>query len=598
MRAAIKTVCLIMCFTCLSDESCEALQVRTAVVEGKVKNAITGERVANARVEVRTAETSLLVYAVQSSTDGSFHFPSVRSGHYKVSASAPGYLSAEYGPKRLHGANVALNLSDSDRLANLEIALTPAGVISGTVLDSSGQPVVLGDVFLLQAVQQEGGRVLRPVLSSKTDDQGSFRIFWISPGTYFLSVVSGSGTDSSMIINQYGADTINNFALSRISYGKPLVAPPPTTESFVPTFFPGTLQPQRAQPIEVKPGSETRLSLIVLTFPSFRVSGTIINGVPEQVPAAVPSFARLVPLESGLPGYSGQIDAVTNKFEIARVPPGDYVLYIQMRRSAQSTAADALWGSMKLGVQDRDLTDLRLVASPAITVKGRIVVDSAQHNLDPAVAAGLSILLRPDPLVTQQAPSPTAQVTTNGEFTFTGIPGHYRVYVVPLLNPSNPELVSARPPLSPRLAEIGAYVKSIHVGGIEALDSGISLRANENQSMDIIIGTSPGAITGRVVKSSNGQALSDALINVFASSQASMEFRLDMQRSAVTDQLGTFKLEGLPPGDYLVFAWDGGGPQEGSDLEFALRHRELGTSVRVGEGVMTTLTLSAIDLSN
>ena len=67
---------------------------------------------------------------------------------------------------------------------------------------------MLADVFALKAAYQEGQRTFVQTLSSKTDDRGEYRIFWMTPGMYFIDVIVPDGTNAfNLIMNADGLDT-------------------------------------------------------------------------------------------------------------------------------------------------------------------------------------------------------------------------------------------------------------------------------------------------------------------------------------------------------------------------------------------------------
>jgi sugar phosphate permease len=46
------------------------------------------------------------IYGARTGSDGKFAFPAVSPGRYRLVANAPGYVSAEYGQKRMNGAGL------------------------------------------------------------------------------------------------------------------------------------------------------------------------------------------------------------------------------------------------------------------------------------------------------------------------------------------------------------------------------------------------------------------------------------------------------------------------------------------------------------
>jgi hypothetical protein len=69
---------------------------------------------------------------------------------------------------------------------------------------------------------------------------------------------------------------------------------------------------------------------------------------------------------------------------------------------------------------------------------------------------------------------------------------------------------------------------------------------------------------------------------------------MDMYKSTSTDPDGRFQLQGLPPGEYKVFAWDDIDKNALVDLDFMRSFENLGTLVRVTEGERPALEVSLI----
>jgi hypothetical protein len=252
-----------------------------------------------------------------------------------------------------------------------------------------------------------------------------------------------------------------------------------------------------------------------------------------------------------------------------------------------------LWASITLEVRDRDIHDLSLATLPGIATQGRITIEGVTG---PAPSmAGIFIGMRPDPLITQGAPSPSGQTTTEGTFNLPPTnPGKFRVYVIPMLAPNNPGLLGGVPPGPPALRELNPYVKSISAGGVEVIDTGLTLASGmETVNVEIVLGTNAGAISGRVLNDQK-QPVDGAVVGLIPAAVSARGFRMDMYKSTSTDPDGRFQLQGHPPGEYKVFAWDDIDKNALVDLDFMRPFENLGTLVRVDEGEKPALEVSLI----
>jgi hypothetical protein len=256
--------------------------------------------------------------------------------------------------------------------------------------------------------------------------------------------------------------------------------------------------------------------------------------------------------------------------------------------------SEVLWASVPLEVRDRDLEDLSLATIPGIATQGRITLED-KTGAPPPSMAGVFIGMRPDPLITQGAPSPGTQSNAEGVFNLPPVnAGKFRVYVIPMLAPNNPGLLGGLPPGPPALKELDPYVKSIKAGNVDVLDTGVTLMpGSEAVTLEIVLGTNAGAISGRVVNGQN-QPVDGAIVGVIPAVATARGFRTDMYKSTSSDATGVFQFQGLPPGDYKVFAWEDIDRNALLDLDFMRQFENQGATIRVNEGERPTLELALI----
>ena len=70
--------------------------------------------------------------------------------------------------------------------------------------------------------------------------------------------------------------------------------------------------------------------------------------------------------------------------------------------------------------------------------------------------------------------------------------------------------------------------------------------------------------------------------------------RTDLYKSASTDANGRFKIERIPPGDYVAFAWDGIESSDWQNPEFVSPYEAQGTRVRVPDSSAAVIDLTII----
>jgi hypothetical protein len=585
-----------------------AQQPSSASIQGAVVQAAAPDsRIPGATVEIRRegGVASLAAAPLLTTTtdaEGKYYFPNLTPGSYRLIAIAGGFVHSEYGQKRINGAGFPITVAANQKVNDANIALTQTGSISGRITDVNGQPIVLADVFALKAAYQEGQRTFVQTLSSKTDDRGEYRIFWMTPGLYFVDVIVPDGTNVfNLVMNADGLDTqasMNaNRSIVRDVLSRPIGTGAGPNEAHVPVYYPTTTDPQQARVVEVRPGSDIRgLDITAIRVLTRTLRGTVFNGVTRQLPSsAFPAQVRLLSMDPAQQGVNGTVDQTTGKFEIRRVVPGNYMLFGMMRQNApqNTTPTEVLWASMPLEIRETDIEDLSLATVPGIATQGRITIEGVSGS--PPSMAGVFVGMRPDPLITQGAPSPAIQANAEGIFNLPPVnPGKFRVYVIPMLAPNNPQLLGGLPPGPPALRELNPYVKSIKAGGIDVIDTGVTLAPGmENVSLEIVLATNAGSLSGRVLNEQK-QPVDGAVVGLIPAAPYARGFRMDMYKSTSTDPNGRFQLQGLPPGEYKVFAWEDIDKNALVDLDFMRQFESLGTVVRVNEGEKPALDIALI----
>jgi 5-hydroxyisourate hydrolase-like protein (transthyretin family) len=139
-------------------------------VQGTVTDRADGQPVVGASVTLRTTSNAI-VATTTTGTDGRYAFPAVADGTYRIYAVLNKAYQGAYFPSTVpvaHGTS-----------ATVDLALTQALVISGTVRTPEGAPISGASV-----------RVSPSGLAAITDATGSYRIAGNLPGTVTLRVLA------------------------------------------------------------------------------------------------------------------------------------------------------------------------------------------------------------------------------------------------------------------------------------------------------------------------------------------------------------------------------------------------------------------------
>jgi hypothetical protein len=408
--------------------------------------------------------------------------------------------------------------------------------------------------------------------SMLTNDLGEYRIFWVAPGSYYVNVIPPpdvpvqSGTP--LIVNPYGPPVARSLwwnpnYVSSTPAGNGL----PETEAYLPIFFPGTPDESAATLVELQPGADVRnVDIRVSPVRGWRVRGVVLNGTSRQPMPGV--GLQLISLGA----ISRVVQANTDpmgRFVISKVPSGPYLL----ASLAQSAGVGRL---MLLEVRDADF-ETNVELQPFFTVSGRI----AARN-----PAALTIGLRLDYEI-QDSPQLNTTPAADGSFTLRNVPpGDYRLYVRPILTPQT----LAQPNVPSSLQ--GTYVKAIRMGDIDLLNNRLRLDRPPESPIEITTATDPGSLSGRVTDSRQ-RPTAGAIVVLMPEVERRLQ-RTDLFKTASTDETGQFLMEGVPPGDYRVFAWENVAEFAWRDPAFMRDFEERGRPVRMTEGARQTIELSGL----
>jgi hypothetical protein len=524
-----------------------------AAVEGSVLRADTGEPLRRAVITVRVAEGRGTPFSVSTDAMGRFRIDGLPPGRYWMTAERNGFVRAEYGQRAPGRAGSVLAVGPGERLRDVVLRMTPASAVTGRVWDEYGDPVAGAQVRLFRYRYAGGQRQLAPAGQAQTNDLGEYRVFGLSPGHYYLSVAP------TRALNLPG------FA------GEVLLAPvePAGEEIFAPTFYPRTADPSRAVPIEVRAGEDVRgVDVSLVQVRTVSVRGRLLR--PPDDSARGGLMLRLMPREMGaqmLGGAQATPQGPEGNFEFRRVTPGSYTLLAMTMGTGESWFARET-----VEVGGADVEGLLLTMQPAAQLHGRVVVEGQPafqfNNVSVRLDGG-------EWSFSSQVPGPASaggarsSVTVSGEFRFQRVPpDRYQIAVLNL------------PP--------GFYLKAARVAGRDILDEGLELHGGQSLEVEVIVSAAGGRATGIVLDDERRPV---AAATVVLAPEEPRRHLLRLYETAQTDPNGQFLLQGLAPGDYLLFAFDDLEPGQHLDPLFLRGYLDRGARVRIAEGAVALAEL-------
>jgi hypothetical protein len=271
---------------------------------------------------------------------------------------------------------------------------------------------------------------------------------------------------------------------------------------------------------------------------AFDAAGAPLDGSVRLVvrrPAAVPSK----PLSATI--------APDGRFALTNVPPGDYLV---QALGAGSPGRPAVFGVEQVSVIDRDPRPVTIRASAGAVLEGLIVVEGQPQS------RAATVSLAAIPLDVDRAPEisqGTLAIYGDGRFYITGLYGRARLVL--------------------STTSDGWYFKSVRIDGVDATYRGFDFGFAQETFRDafIQIARATGSVSGRVESGSGGTAGGSAVV-VFSTDPEKWFGASSYVRRAQSLPDGSFRVDGLPPGDYHVAA---------GDLEEAALDRLVPSALRV-----------------
>jgi hypothetical protein len=156
-------------------------------IAGRVVNAKDGANLALARVTIRNVKNPKDIQSQLTREDGSFEFQTER-GKYSLQGAKRGFIPATYDQHEQFSTAIVTGAGVNTE--KLVLKLSPFAVLTGKVLDGSGEPVRQARTMLWREERSSGvSRIVR-FRDDVTDDLGTFEFAPLDAANYFLSVTA------------------------------------------------------------------------------------------------------------------------------------------------------------------------------------------------------------------------------------------------------------------------------------------------------------------------------------------------------------------------------------------------------------------------
>jgi len=502
-------------------------------VEGAVVKSTTGEGIKRATVQLVPVGTGRQPYSTFTESGGAFTIRDVAPGRYVINALDEGY--APQAPGQGNTQPRVLDLAPGKNVNGITLRMVPPGVITGSVYDEEGDPVILARVKAFRITGWKGQRQLGEAGSSETNDLGEYRIWGLPPGRYLVAA----------------------------NYHPPRSNPGPPTEGsdvYLLTFHPSTSDTSQATLVEVRPGVEASgIDVDLRGARAAAVRGRVLSEISAKPMRGIRVTLDLRAGSSSVSSYVTSTQNDSGDFEIRDVPPGSYVLW-----AFASEGKRQLYGRTPVEVSGTDLESVSLVLSGSHTLGGKISSEDGSQ-LD---FGRVGLWLQP---LDSASGGENAEIKPDGTFVLPVFEGNYRVRLF-----GYPQ---------------GYYVKSARQGGSEVLESGLTIsRSQPPAQLEVVLSPQGGRVDGTALEAQHPASG----IRVVLVPDPPRRDREEMYSIATTDDFGRFSLSGLPPGNFKLFAWETVPATDYTDPDFLRAFEDRGTPVRIEEAQQQTVQLEVI----
>ncbi len=520
----------------------------TAVIAGRVLTIDSGRPVRRARVFAVGPDLPE-GRATMTGDDGAFELTELPASRYTLTVSKAGYVTLAYGQRRPLQAGTPLQVGAGQRIGGIDFRLPRGSIIAGHVVDDAGDPAPGTTVRVLRHEYRAGVRQLVPAGTAQTDDQGAFRVWGLNPGRYFVSAV------------QRNPDVGPGGPGGRGRGPAPPASDDPTQQAYAPTYFPGVGSVSEAAAVTVGVGEETGdVNFAMLLVRTVRITGTatnssgspVTNGLVSLTPEGVASRSRNAGTD-----FNGRIDG-EGRFSIANVPPGQYTL-----RAASNGPDRAQYAVQPLSVFGAEISNLSLILYPGATITGSVRFEGTN-----APDLRQVRITAPAPGNVALGPNPIGRIDRDGRFVIDPVPaGTHWI----------------------RAGDIrGWSLKSVILDGREVVDAPIELSSGQKLSDVAIVFTSRQSEINGTIVNEQSVPVTDVTVLAFPTDSSLWQ---PMSRQIVTarpDQNGSFRMRGLPAGDYYLSLVDPSEPGEWYEPAFLDEQRIGAARLSLGEGDVKT----------
>ncbi|HLJ49938.1 MAG TPA: carboxypeptidase regulatory-like domain-containing protein [Bryobacteraceae bacterium] len=537
------TLSLFLCFCAVGRFEMRAQQAPAGSIAGVVLDAATKDPIRRAIVRLSTVGDNPQDAVAWTDSNGRFAFGFLQAGRYQLVASKDGYAASLFGRETTSRLPAVIKLAAGENRVDFVFRLEHPATISGTVFDEDGEPLPGVPVNAMRQGFIRGEKQLMPGPSAATDVHGHYTVSIPGSGKYVL---------------------VTRHVFQNTMKAQAEVSATQQQRQYVYTeqFYPGTDQESAAVPLTVNPGVQIKnIDFRMTARPALTLRGHV------ALPPGVPQSAQ-VNVNLYQPGiaYGLHLGAMVMQpnfeFTFGNLGPTTYVLMAHLAAEGKEYQ-----GLRRVDVTDQQpVQDVAITLDPAKELSGQVTItgpDAAKHHAD-------TVSLTPHDRTQSPQQNLQAKVNPDGTFHFSNVPtGVWDIGPGPI----------------PR----GGYIKSMSLGDKDVLTEKMEITASNSAPLKIVIGTR-GAVLTADVTDANDQPVRAELV---LAPDGKFHHVFSFYRVAITDDEGHFKMNGLTPGTYKIYAFDESPGQVG-DPDLLTPYEQLGTALELKDAEETSVKLHLI----
>jgi 5-hydroxyisourate hydrolase-like protein (transthyretin family) len=389
-------------------------RVGTATVSGRVT--IKGEPAQGVTVFLKH-ESTRNELSGKTDENGYFRITGLPAGRYTPMPLSLGYLIPRGSTDGMVPRGRMIHVAEGEIIENVDIELTPGGVITGRVTGSNDRPLVEEQVELWWfhkdgTLHHFNNGVIRKMLT--TDDRGIYRIFGLPEGRYLLCAGGRSKGEDGYLQK---------------------------------TYHPNVTDQSQAKVVRVGEGEEiTGVDINVAEVKkTYRIFGRVVNAEDGQPVSGATINLQILSLDGSGKSGEGFANSHSNskgEFQFSNVPTGKYVAYM-----AGDPRPDSVFYSEAAicEVNDSDIQGIEIKLRKGGSISGVVVLED---TTDPTMLGKIGAITcifdsvddRPGELSSRYFK--LVRIAPNGSFKVEGVPkSKVRIQTFPPINSYGSSLV-------------------------------------------------------------------------------------------------------------------------------------------------------------